>query len=90
MGKKKIVLDTNILISALGWRGKSNEIFKKVLNKEFELIMSGKQVGELQRVMDYPKFKFTDEQKTRFLNIVLEAASLIEIVGKLNVGNRFG
>ena len=39
----KIVLDTNILISALGWRGKPNEIFRKVINGELELIISKKQ-----------------------------------------------
>ena len=39
MGKKRIVLDTNILISAFGWHGKPKEIFSKVLNKEFELII---------------------------------------------------
>ena len=31
MGKKKIVLDTNVLISAMGWIGKPRQIFEKVL-----------------------------------------------------------
>ena len=30
MGKKRIVLDTNVLISALGWEGKSKEIVDSV------------------------------------------------------------
>ena len=34
MVKKKVVLYTNILISALGWKGKPREIFIKLLNKE--------------------------------------------------------
>ena len=33
MGKKKIVLDTNILISALGWKGNPKEIFRRVLDE---------------------------------------------------------
>ena len=51
MGEKKIVLDTNILISALGWRGKPNEIFRKVINGELELIISKKQIEELKTIL---------------------------------------
>ena len=75
---KKIVLDTNILISAFGWEGNPKEIFRKILNKEFELIISYKQIQELQRVLNYPKFKFTNEQKLRFMNVILEIATLVE------------
>jgi len=85
MGKKKLVLDTNILISALGWEGKPRDIFKKVLNKEYELILSHKQMIEIKRVMDYPKFNFTYEQKSRFLTILVEAAILVKTSDRLNV-----
>ncbi|MBI2671310.1 putative toxin-antitoxin system toxin component, PIN family [Candidatus Woesearchaeota archaeon] len=85
MVKKKIVLDTNILISALGWKGKPREIFIKLLNKEFELVSSYKQLEELSRVMDYAKFTFTREQKKRFITLILEIANLTEITGKIKV-----
>lgn len=85
MGKKKIVLDTNILISAVGWKGKSKKIFSKILNKEYDLIISKEQLKELKRVLDYPKFKFTDEQKSKFLTIVSEVAEVIEIPNKISV-----
>ncbi|MBI2110050.1 putative toxin-antitoxin system toxin component, PIN family [Candidatus Woesearchaeota archaeon] len=85
MGKKRIVLDTNILISALGWNGKPRELFLKALNKEFELIISKGQIDELKRVLEYSKFGFTDEQKLKFLNILLEVAVLVEVPGKLKI-----
>ena len=85
MGKKKIVIDTNNLISALGWEGKSRELLRKVIDKEFELIISLKQLAELKRVMDYPKFSFSEEQKTRFLTILFEAADIIDTKIKLDV-----
>ena len=78
MGKKRIILDTNILISALGWKGNPRIIFERVIAGEFELILSYKQLNELLRVLDYPKFKFTDEQKDRFLSILLEVATLVK------------
>lgn len=85
MGKKRVVLDTNILISALGWDGKPREIVRKILNGEFEWVISQKQVIELQRVLNYPKFDFTAEQKARFLTLVLEVAVVVETHGGIDV-----
>ena len=79
MGKKKVVLDTNILISALGWKGKPRLIFEKVLNGELELILSDKQLEEIINVLNYPKFNFNDDQKSKFINILLEVSTLIKL-----------
>ncbi|MDP4039765.1 MAG: putative toxin-antitoxin system toxin component, PIN family [Candidatus Pacearchaeota archaeon] len=85
MGKTKVLLDTNILISALGWSGKPKVIFERCLNGELELITSPEQVGELKRVMDYPKFNFTEEQKATFISILLEISMVVEISNKVNI-----
>lgn len=85
MGQKCIVLDTNILISAFGWRGKPREIFERVLNNEFELIISKKQLIEIRRVLNYPKFKFTEDQKQRFLDILGNAARIVETHNEIDV-----
>src|SRR3989338_3653574 len=85
MGKKRIILDTNILISALGWKGNPRIIFDRVIAGEFELILSYKQLNELLRVLNYPKFKFTDEQKDRFLSILLEVATLVKTKSEVDI-----
>ncbi len=85
MGKTKVLLDTNILISALGWSGKPKFIFEKCLHGELELVTSPNQIEELKRVMDYPKFNFTEKQKAMFISIILEIATLVEIIGKVKV-----
>jgi len=85
MGKTKVLLDTNILISALGWSGKPKVIFEKCLHGELELVTSPNQIEELERVMDYPKFNFTEEQKATFISIILEIATMVEITGKVNI-----
>jgi|SRR3989344_3521156 len=79
MGKEKVVLDTNILVSALGWRGNPNLIFERILNGEIELIISDKQLAEIIKVLDYPKFDFSNEQKSSFINILLEVSTLIKL-----------
>ncbi len=85
MGKTKVLLDTNILISALGWLGKPRVIFEKCLYGELELVSSPNQIEELKRVLDYPKFNFTGEQKAMFISIILEIATMVEITGKVKV-----
>jgi hypothetical protein len=78
MDKEKIVVDTNILISALGWDGKPRALFMRILDSEFELLISRKQLFEIRRVLEYPKFSFSHEQKERFLKILLKAACLVD------------
>ncbi|MBN2459170.1 putative toxin-antitoxin system toxin component, PIN family [Candidatus Woesearchaeota archaeon] len=78
-----MVVDTNILISALGWKGKPRALMELVLEGELKLIISGKQLKELIRVMDYPKFSFTQEEKDRFLTLLLRIAALVETKANL-------
>lgn len=78
MGKKKITLDTNVLISAFGWGGKPKEILNKAINGEIELFISNRQFAELSKTLDYPKFKFEEEQKERFKALILKIAIVVE------------
>jgi len=82
---KKLVIDTNTLISALGWEGKEHKLFTLIIERKFELIISTQQLVELKRVMDYPKFKFTEEQKQKFLSIIYEIATIITVSEKLKL-----
>jgi putative PIN family toxin of toxin-antitoxin system len=85
MGKTKVLLDTNILISALGWKGNPKTLFEQCLHGHLELVSSVQQLSELMRVMDYPKFLFTEEQKLTFLGIITTIATIVDITGKIHV-----
>ncbi len=85
MGKKKIVLDTNMFISALGWQGKPKQLLEKCIDGEFELIISSNQLDELMRVMDYPKFAFTEEQKLTLLGIITAISTVVHISNTLHI-----
>lgn len=85
MGKKKIVIDTNNYIAALGWKGKSRELLESVIDGEYELYISVKQLQEIKRVMEYPKFAFSAEQKKRFLKLLQEFTISVDTKVKLNV-----
>ncbi|MBI2141281.1 putative toxin-antitoxin system toxin component, PIN family [Candidatus Woesearchaeota archaeon] len=84
MGKAKTTLDTNILISAFGWKGKPMQVLAMAVEGKFELVTSDKQFNELERVLDYPKFRFTEKQKKRFKALILSVATLVKPKEKIN------
>src|SRR3989344_6593850 len=84
MGKTKVTLDTNILISALGWNGNPNQVFNRVISGEIDFIISDEQFTELAETLEYPKFQFTEEQKDRFKSLILEIATFVKPVEKID------
>jgi uncharacterized protein len=81
----KVILDTNILVSALGWQGNPHRVLQKAIDKEVELFISYEQLEELARVLDYPKFDFTAEEKTRFKVLISATAVLVRPRTKLDI-----
>jgi putative PIN family toxin of toxin-antitoxin system len=75
---KKVVLDTNVFVSALGWKGASREIFEDCIGGNLELFISVEIFAEMKRVLNYPKFKFSQEEINEFLDQILEAGNLVE------------
>ena len=53
----RIVLDTNVLISAAFWYGSSNEIMEKIERNEIELILSKEIIEEFSRVLGYEEIQ---------------------------------
>jgi len=85
VGKTRIVIDTNVLVSAFGWPGKPRQIFKQVLNGQFELIISEKQFTEIQRVLNYPKLKLTTQEQERFLDVLARTARMVETHNEVQI-----
>lgn len=78
MGAVRVVFDTNVLISALGWDAKPEACLEQVLHGHVEGYISPDMLDELTRVMDYPRFAFTDEEQQSFLEIILASFHIVE------------
>ena len=57
---KRIVIDTNVLVSALLFRGTPGELITLWKEKHLKPICSKDIIDEYLRVLAYPKFKLTD------------------------------
>lgn len=62
MSRKRAVLDTNILISALLFRGVTSRIHTLWKKKSFTVLASREIIEEYLRVLAYPKFSLTEQE----------------------------
>ena len=85
MGKTKVTIDTNILVSGFGWKGNPHRVLDMVVRGEIELFTSREQFEELSRVLDYPKFEFSDKQKVGFKSLLSSVASFVETATELDI-----
>jgi len=77
MGAVRVVLDTNVLISALGWGGKPEWCLRLGLRGEVEMLGSPATLSELARVLEYPKFAFSEAEQSAFLSAILSRTTLV-------------
>ena len=82
----RVVLDTNILISAFLWKGKLAQIFNFINQREIILCFSKLTLDKLIRVSRYPHInKKIKEENLDFDKIVAELASASIIVNPKNI-----
>jgi putative PIN family toxin of toxin-antitoxin system len=84
----KVVLDTNVLISALIKAGKPRDLFNK-LAKDKQIVLSRAILEEFLDVIEDPKIaKYTSEKDvTAFLNTLKNAARVVQVKSKFKTIN---
>ena len=74
----KVVFDTNILISGIGWAGRERKLLLLALSEEYELVMSDKILKELVGVLQRKKFSHLDKKKIfRFIDIFTRVCTVV-------------
>jgi putative PIN family toxin of toxin-antitoxin system len=75
--RSKVVLDTNVFISAFGWRGIPWSIVDLVRSGSIINHTSAEMLEELRRVVAYPKLKFSAQLQTDIIEFVLAHSNLL-------------
>jgi putative PIN family toxin of toxin-antitoxin system len=92
MGKIKAVLDTNILVSLLFKKGLTKEFSKLMEKGSVEFYSSEEILGELARVLTYPKieevFKKAGIDKTTTLESLIEILKVVNPKVKIDAIKR--
>jgi putative PIN family toxin of toxin-antitoxin system len=79
----KVVLDTNVLVSALISDGKPRELFRKGIENQFLIVTSDSMLKELARVICRPKFKTNPDEIRRITLALLSSAEVVDVKTKL-------
>jgi putative PIN family toxin of toxin-antitoxin system len=73
----KVVLDTNILISAIVFGGKPRKVLESAIRGEIQLVLTEKIIQEMREVLEGKKFQYPKEITDL---IIQELEALAEIV----------
>ena len=74
----RIVADTNTLVSGFGWGGPPGQVVDTVLSGQVTLVISPALVGELARVLAYPKLAVVFDDPAVLVAAVAEAADTVD------------
>ena len=80
----KVVLDTNVYISALFWKGAPYQIFKKILIGDILNFTSPEILKEIKEKLLY-KFKLPPEKVKEYLEIIIFNSEIIQPKKKIKI-----
>lgn len=78
MGSLRVVYDTNVLVSAIGWGGKPWNALLLAFLRDVEMVTSEGALDEFERVLGYEHLPFTDDEQTQFPRLVRDEATVVE------------
>ena len=73
----KVVIDTNVFVSALGFGGTPLAAVVRTFDDDFELLVSQATLDELSRVLSYDHLPVTVNERNQFLSIIRHEATLV-------------
>ena len=80
----RVVVDTNVLVSALIKKGKPFELVQRLLDKH-TVVLSGPMLAELADVLSRDKFAATNGQTDRFVALLAKQGTVVSVIGNLKV-----
>lgn len=81
----RIVLDTNVLLSAIVCNGKPRKLFQMGIDGKYKILISKDTLDELSEVIQRPKFQMTSEDIVRVVSALMETGENVRITSNFKV-----
>lgn len=82
----RAVLDTNTIVSGIGWSGPPQKILDTAVNGDFVLLTSPDLLEELRRVLSYPRLHALPQDRVQEVLALLPlVAQIVETEEKISV-----
>jgi putative PIN family toxin of toxin-antitoxin system len=78
----RVVLDTNVLVSAVISDGKPRELLRKGIANEFSIVTSDRILKELVTVLRPPKFKTNEDEIYRIILALIQSSEVVNVKSK--------
>lgn len=82
---KKVVIDTNVLISAFMFSGMPNQVLQEVIKEKCDLYLSHEILNEFLHVLSRPKFQLTEPQVKLFYEELIHITNIVYPQKKLKI-----
>ncbi|MGB9714986.1 MAG: putative toxin-antitoxin system toxin component, PIN family [Thermodesulfovibrionales bacterium] len=82
---KRIVLDTNVTISAFFWKGYPRTILELAKSGKLAILYNTKIEAEFIRVLAYSKFGLTPAEILPIVNTLRKFVHFVEVKSKINI-----
>ena len=79
----RVVLDTNVLVSAVVSDGKSRELLRRGIANRFSIVTSDLILKELVNVLRRPKFETSEDEIHRITIALVRTAEVVSVKSKL-------
>ncbi len=81
----KVVLDTNIFISGIFWKGSSNRVISSWKEGKFTLVTSLEAVSEIIKVLKDFKIKLSDDMIKEWIDLIIRNSIIVEPIEKITI-----
>lgn len=79
----RVVLDTNVLVSAIISNGKSRDLLKKGIANQYAIVTFDLIIKELIAVLRRPKFQINETELQRIIFALIEIAEVVSVKTKI-------
>lgn len=81
----RVVLDTNVLVSATISSGKPRELLRKGIVNNFSIVTSDLILKELVTVLRRPKFKTSEDEIHKIILALIQSSKVVSVKSKFKV-----
>lgn len=85
MASRKVVFDTNVLISGYLWKGSPRRAIDKIRRGEWIHLVSEETIEELIRVLAYAKFGLKPEEIEPIIRDLMAISEYVEVRSKIDL-----
>ena len=78
MGSLRVVFDTNVLVSAIGFGGKPWNCLVLAFIGDVEMVTADAAIAEFERVLGYDRLPFTEAEQEQYPELIRTEATVVD------------